>query len=106
MKKAIKLSKDRHLYNEMVVDCIMAKAVDNYLPEDGDLCKVKSPRPETSRGRQKRKNDEEINESSRKKSTKKKKNERKNIIITEIYFLGDSRRESVILGDSSDIFIL
>ena len=36
LKKAIKLSKDRDLYNEMVVDRVMAKAVDNYLPEDGD----------------------------------------------------------------------
>ena len=36
LQKAIKLSKDRDLYNEMVVDRVMAKAVDNFLPEDGD----------------------------------------------------------------------
>ena len=36
LKKAIKLSKDRDLYNEMVVDRVMAKAVENYLPVDGD----------------------------------------------------------------------
>ena len=36
LQKDIKLSKDTDLYNEMVVDCVIAKAVDNYLPEDGD----------------------------------------------------------------------
>ena len=36
LQKAIKLSKNRDLYNEMVVDRVMAKAVNNYLPEDGD----------------------------------------------------------------------
>ena len=36
LKKAINLSKDRDLYNEMVVDRVMAKAVDNFFPEDGD----------------------------------------------------------------------
>ena len=36
LQKAIKLSKDRDLYNEMMVDRVMAKAVDNFLPEDGD----------------------------------------------------------------------
>ena len=36
LKKAITLSQDRDLYNEMVVDRIMAKAVENYLPVDGD----------------------------------------------------------------------
>ena len=38
LKQAINLSKDRDLYNEMVVDRVMAKAVsvDNFFPEDGD----------------------------------------------------------------------
>ena len=36
LKKAIILSQDRDLYNEMVGDRVMAKAVDNYLPVDGD----------------------------------------------------------------------
>ena len=36
LNKAVKLSKDRDLYNEMVVDRVMAKAVENYLPVDGD----------------------------------------------------------------------
>ena len=36
LKKAITLSQDRDLYNEMVVDRVMAKAVENYLPVDGD----------------------------------------------------------------------
>ena len=36
LNKAIKLSKDRDLYNEMVVDRVMAKAVVNYLSVDGD----------------------------------------------------------------------
>ena len=36
LKKAITLSQDRDLYNEMVVNRVMAKAVDNYLPEDRD----------------------------------------------------------------------
>ena len=36
LQKAIKLSKDRDLYNEMVMGRVMAKAVDNFLPEDGD----------------------------------------------------------------------
>ena len=36
LQKAIKLSKDSDLYNETVVDRVMAKAVDNYFPEDGD----------------------------------------------------------------------
>ena len=36
LKKAIILSQDRDLYNEMVVDRVMAKAVENYLPVDGD----------------------------------------------------------------------
>ena len=36
LQKAINLSKDRDLYNEMVVDRVMAKAVNNFFPEDGD----------------------------------------------------------------------
>ena len=36
LKKAITLSQDRDLYNEMVVDRVIAKAVENYLPVDGD----------------------------------------------------------------------
>jgi len=36
LQKAIKLSKDRDLFNEMVVDRVMAKAVNNFFPEDGD----------------------------------------------------------------------
>ena len=36
LNKDIKLSKDRDLYNEMVVDRVMTKAVVNYLSVDGD----------------------------------------------------------------------
>ena len=36
LKKAIKSSKDRDLYNEMVVDRVMAKAVEIYFPVDGE----------------------------------------------------------------------
>ena len=37
LQKAIKLSKDRDLYNQVVVARVMAKAVNNnYLPEDGE----------------------------------------------------------------------
>ena len=36
LNKAIKVSKDRDLYNEMVVERVMSKAVVNYLPVDGD----------------------------------------------------------------------
>ena len=36
LKKAIKLSKDRDLYNEKVVGRVMAKAVENCFPADGD----------------------------------------------------------------------
>ena len=40
LQKAIKLSKDTDLYNQMLVDRSMAKAVDNYLPEEGDPLQV------------------------------------------------------------------
>ena len=36
IKTAIKLSKDRDLYNEKVVGRVMAKAVENCFPADGD----------------------------------------------------------------------
>ena len=36
LQRAIRLSKDRDLFNEMVVDRVMAKAVNNFFPEDGD----------------------------------------------------------------------
>ena len=58
LQKAIKLSKDRYLYNEMVVDRVKAKSVDNYRPEHGDPENAELTQDRVW-GRQKRKDDED-----------------------------------------------
>ena len=48
LQKAIKFSKDRDWYNEMVVDRVMAKAVNKFFLRMETLNKWNSPRTKTS----------------------------------------------------------